>query len=326
MHLSKYIKLLLGVVSGSTLVTGCIYDDTDHCEWMYYMRIIVENHWENAPDASPEGIAYFFFPEDGNDPWRFDLPGKDGGEIKIPTGRYNLLMVNDDTSVVTFSNENSYSEMSASTVSGTLFSGADLSESDIAKLPELSDIKDQKVCVCPEMMWSYAVDGIDIELTDDDIIVPTYPRRIVCNYHYDITGVKNLDGVARMSGAISGMAESICLSNLEHSSEAALLPLEAQKKGDDVIHGDFLTYGLTSTPGMSNYLLLFVKLTDGKQYIYKFDVTAQTINAPDPMNVRIRIDGLNLPESIPGDTGAFDVSVDGWSTIVINLTADYVLP
>ncbi len=55
---------------------------------------------------------------------------------------------------------------------------------------------------------------------------------------------------------------------------------------------------------------------------YEFDVTEQARTAPDPMNVEIIIDGLTLPEvENPKPGGTFDVSVDGWTTIIIDIAS-----
>ncbi len=48
------------------------------------------------------------------------------------------------------------------------------------------------------------------------------------------------------------------------------------------------------------------------------------MNAPDPKNVLLKVRGLHLPEPEPSDTtdvgGGFDVGVEDWETIIIDLT------
>lgn len=317
MRLTSRLRLLTGIALCSTLLSGCIYDDLSDCPGMFYGNVRVEYHWDHAPDASPQGMACCFFPRDGGDVWVFDLPGRNGGEIKIPSGEYSFVSFNDDTSEITFSNSDDYSRMSASTSAGRLISGAVPGEVDSSQLPQLSDVAAQPVKRCPDMMWSYACGQVDIRAGNRNSVIPAHPRPIVRNYHYDITGVVNLQGVARMSGAISGMASEVILSDGSPEGEAAILPFGAMRQGADAIHGDFLTFGPAA--GTGNYLFLFVWLTDGRRYVYRFDVTRQVTEAPDPMDVWLRISGLELPESHPGEAGAFDVTVDGWTTIIINL-------
>ncbi len=58
-------------------VSSCIYEyDTCQPE----RGIIIVNDWELVAKASPKGMAFIFFPEDGSAPWRFDFPGMEGGQ------------------------------------------------------------------------------------------------------------------------------------------------------------------------------------------------------------------------------------------------------
>lgn len=308
------LRLVVGMAASCSLSCGCIYENQDDCPGKFYARIYVQNHWDYAPDASPDGMAYFFFPDGGGDAWRFDLPGRDGGEIKLPNGPYRFLTFNDDTSTLTFLDEDDYGSMRVTTLPTQLTGGA-----DITKQPQPEGVEGQEVLMCPDELWCYAGGSVNVELRKDPVVVPAYPRSMVCNYHFDITDVVNLQGVARMSGAISGMARWATLSSGERSAEAAIHPVPAHRQGKDAIHGDFLTFGRATAPGMKNYLFLMVRLTNGKQYMYKFDVTEQAVNAPDPTDVWLRIEGLKLPDSESGEGGAFEVTVDGWTTIDIHL-------
>ena len=62
----------------------------------------LEFDWKNAPQANPEGMCVFFYPEEGGEPVRFDFTGKTGGEIDIKVGRYKVLCYNNDTEAVQF--------------------------------------------------------------------------------------------------------------------------------------------------------------------------------------------------------------------------------
>ena len=80
-------------------VSSCIYEyDTCQPE----RGIIIVNDWELVAMASPKGMAFIFFPEDGSVPWRFDFPGMEGWMVNMPQGRYSMLSFNDDTYNVRF--------------------------------------------------------------------------------------------------------------------------------------------------------------------------------------------------------------------------------
>ena len=52
------------------------------------------------------------------------------------------------------------------------------------------------------------------------------------------------------------------------------------------------------------------------------DVCSSDLEAPDKMDVILKVGGIELPESGPpaGD-GAFDVTVDGWNTYIIDINS-----
>ena len=66
-------------------------------------------------------------------------------------------------------------------------------------------------------------------------------------------------------------------------------------------------------------LNLFVVLTDGRRFCYKFDVTTQVREASDPMNVEIVVRDLTIDVPDSGGTSGFDVNVDGWITEIVNI-------
>lgn len=331
------IRSLMCVLAIAIAMPSCVYDYEGDCEGDYYMRLTIKNHWTVTPEVFPEGMAYFFFPQSGGEPWRFDIPGADGGEVKVPNEAYRFVALNDDFTSVLLKDGDSYETMEVTTVAGNLLDGADDAVAASESLPSRSgDLDRQEVRMCPDMMWSDAMPSVVVgldELTytmshipDGDeemmkshgMILPTMMHPIVSTYHFTVSGVANLSGVKRICGAMSGLAASINLAGCCHSSEVVTVPVGVRRVDDTTLGGDFLTFGLPSDTEVKNVLSLFVWLTDGRRINYEFDVTEQTTAAPDPMNVWIRIDGLNIPESEPS-SGAFDVSVDTWNTIVINI-------
>ena len=60
-------------------------------------------------------------------------------------------------------------------------------------------------------------------------------------------------------------------------------------------------------------------IKDGRRFCYEFDVTDQVRTAPDPMEVLLTVRGLTIDKSDTGDGTGFDVSVDGWQTVTVNI-------
>ena len=68
----------------------------------HVVTVRVDFDWKNAPQANPEGMCVFFYPEEGGAPIRFDFAGKDGGPVEIKVGRYRILCYNNDTESLLF--------------------------------------------------------------------------------------------------------------------------------------------------------------------------------------------------------------------------------
>lgn len=61
--------------------------------------------------------------------------------------------------------------------------------------------------------------------------------------------------------------------------------------------------------------------TDGHNYYFKFDVTESILNAPDPLDIHLRLGPITIPllsGSGSGD-GGLDVGVDDWDFIIIDM-------
>lgn len=327
----NYPHKLLSLLLLPVMISSCIYDDLPVCDEI--MQLTIVNTWENAPQAAPEGMAYLFFPNGSIEPWRFDFPGRDAGTVNLPEGIYRFVMFNDDTAAIKFRVDDN-GELEAYCREGNILEGL---KGGIGK--EHVDYSREKVEICPDMMWSEGYPYVNLaydkvtydiptshaqnrRIIDYDKVMRTYPARIIARYTYEIVDVANTGGIRRMCAAMSGLASSITLNDGNRSPHAVTLPFAASKQGDNAITGKFLTFGLpaphnpTASP---NILYLFIWLTDGKRVEYQFDVTGQVTSAPNPLEVHIKLSGLNLPEvddePVPG---IFDPTVDGWEKIVIN--------
>lgn len=301
---------------------GCINEDIEKCPPAGDLKVMVDNHWTLAPGAAPEGMACFFFPSDGSAPWRFDIPGSIGGTVRIAEGAYSFITVNDDFSSVLLSGEDSYSTIEVTTMPAD-------------PLPVRSDAA-EKVMMSPDMLWSYATPSVKLAAGGISYtfvhpqtgktesvqlscpILFTYPRQIVSTYAVVINNVANLDGVVRISGALTGLASGRMLADGSRPGEPVTVPFNLKSQGKDTITGSFYTFGLPDTGSSANILHLYFWLSDGQKLSYEIDVTRQVAEAPDPLDVQINLDGIELPPAKPG-AGSFDVGVDGWKTIVINL-------
>lgn len=313
-------------------LSSCINDSEENCPDSY--SFIIESNWTDCPEASPEGMAYMFFPSDGSTPWRFDFPGRTAGKVNMRIGEYKVLSFNDDTYNILFRGDDSYSSFELYTPESKMLKS--IPKSEWNKLfPESRNVP---VVDCPDMVWGSAYysfsllyDGIRYTpsssyLTD---VKPIYSpkflliikqHQITPRYTYTIKDVKNLSGVKSMSAALSGMAGSMLLASGKRGNYPSTIAVNATSTDSTTISGNFCTFGVPQKPTTKNILSLFVVLKDGHQYCYQFDVTGQIRSAPDPMNVNLLLKNLILEKPESGSSTGFDVNVDGWETIIVNIT------
>lgn len=324
--------MLLVVAAAMLPMYGCgLIFEYDNCGPDSDSPFCVDADWKYAPEANPEGMAYIFYPSDGGGEWRFDFPGRQGGEARLPDGEFSVIAFNDDTSRILFSGTGSYDDLTFYCRRGGLYDGLG-GTIDNPLGPDVTD-SGEEVEICPDMLWcdndayfKLSAEGTavmkspggSVEYSDSRILT-LYPRQIIARYSYEVSDITNLRGVERVCASLSGMASSLRPSDM-HRGTPVTLPVKAEKKGDDALIGNFLTYGKSSAEGAANTLSLYIWLADGRKLHYDFDVSAQIDAAEDPMDVHIALSGLELPESAePVGGGGFDVSVDGWVTVIIDI-------
>ncbi len=321
--------LLPGILLG---LSSCnfIYE-YDNCPPDNQLTIV--NDWTAAPDADPEGMAYLFFPDDGGATWRYDFPGREAGAVNLQHGSYSFLSYNDDTYNVRFKEGDGYSGYVAYTDAAERVAFNIASDTSATALPQRMALSEQPLVKCPDMMLGCSYPRVDLAesvlsyltaensepVTSSAKVLTVHQRQLTARYSFIIHDVENLAGVKQMSAMFGGLAGSLNLATGAAGDYPSALPSKAVKASDTSISGNFITFGLPPQPDTDNVLSLLVQLTDGRKFNYEFNVTDQVRRAPDPLNVHVELCGLKLEVSDPADTGAFDVNVDGWTTVVINI-------
>lgn len=207
-----YILALL-VVSAATSCGPC--DKHCLCTPDVPLRDIeVLYDWSQAPGASPEGMAVLIY-DVGTEgmPWRYDLHPA-GGYIGVPQDSARAITYNNDTENLSFGNTGNYFTGKAYTHEGNLFDG--LSETWYGPGPESRADTDQRVLVQPDPLWLYSTDGLVV----NDSTALFRPVAVVARYNYLITGIKGLEGMARMCAAVTGLAGEIYLAGAIKGNEA----------------------------------------------------------------------------------------------------------
>ena len=334
------LSLWRGLGRGFLFLLLCSCEHKDLCyHHPHQVTIRVEFDWRNAPEANPEGMCVFFYPEEGGMPQRFDFLGANGGEINIAGGKYHLLCYNNDTKAIQFRGVDRFYTHEGFTREGSVLEPIYGSSYFSRNTPQARGSEEERVVICPDMLWGCT--ALDIDITESGVfytcvpekekdelvsvenreqVITLYPCEQVCHYSYEIRNVNNLRGASQMCATLSGMAGTQLMANEELGSECLTLPFEAHPNQETAqITGEFLTFGHHTENSSPHNLVLYVIFRNGQKYYYTFDVTHQVHTAPNPRRVHLIIEELTLPDNITDEGEGFEVEVDDWETVHVDL-------
>ena len=335
--ISLLLKALFAVVL-PLLLAGC-----DHKELCLHhdhtVRLRVNFDWRDAPEANPEGMVVFFYPEDPEGRYyRFDFRGTEGGYVDVAKGRYKMLTYNNDTYAINFLDTDTHDRHQAITREANVLEPMETRAAD--NIPRAPGSEQERVVLCPDEIWG--CNAVDVEVTalgvtyvcnpfisssEDEYQGPTvtehvitlFPHPMTCLYTYEVRNVRNINLIEAMSASLSGMSPSLYLFNEELHREPVTLPFEASKSQDGRIVGRFITFGHHEENTQSHRMMLYIRTYDGRQFSFgsqsdKFDVTDQVHSAPDRRRVHLIIDGIDVPTPVD-PPGSMDPQVDDWPEV-----------
>ncbi|MCM1077520.1 MAG: DUF5119 domain-containing protein [Bacteroides sp.] len=277
--------------------------------------ITVKFIWDNAPEAAPDGMTlYFFSLEDGGRVWRYDIAGRDGGSVELPSGSYRLLAYNNDLPRISFSDINSYNTFTANAAfsgSGTVYPPGTLYVGTVEALT---------VTPC----------GVEYVTPDGDIkqcnqgLIRCYPRRLTVNYTIKVRGMKGLKHLRSASAKLSGLAPSLGLvDDLPSGNAVSQIATLTPSTPDSLLTGQMSGFG-TAPDSSGNFLTVTIVRSDGKNYVKTFDVTGQVVNSMNVKDVLIVVEGFEIPDDVgpskPDTDVGIEVDIDGWDVINIDLS------
>lgn len=276
--------------------------------------VSVEYEWANTELYRPEGLANLFYSTHPSSQsyWRSDFRPS-GGTLRLPADNYDAVAFNNDTENIIFSEIDNLNTFSLSTP-----------EIDTSGIPDDQlPFPQQRLYRQPDRMWVALRKDIDIEESVEPQVIIFSPRRITRDYHVEMTGIEHLESALRYYAAISDLSPEFRICSLSPTGNAAtvgnfMLPID-----DTSISTTITNFG-ANPESEHQRLAVYMWLADGARKVYLYDVSDQIINAPDSMNLVIRVKGPSLPEITPGEGGSggdggLDVGVDNWDFIDIEL-------
>lgn len=309
--MKRIIKFIL------TLLIGWVSAACEHKELCYdhssYTEVEVVFDWRNHPDARPESMRLYLFPEEGGDPLLYEFPNHTGGVIRIRAGHYKAICYNSDTETIGFRNVGAFETFEAFALQGELAIRG-------SAAPRAEGTENERLALSPEYLYSDKRTDIHITVTTDKQKIILYPRQVVCRYQVEVRDVDNLKQVFTngVGGSLSSLSGGFMMGTGQPSAEVVTFPFSVTETEDLKLKGDFLTFGQSVSELRRHKLVIYVIMKDGSKRYYTFDVTKQVDDAADPYNVHIIVDALPLPKTLNTDEG-FQPEVEDWQDIYVDL-------
>ena len=314
-HIFRHMESSLLIPIAMCFFPGCRHKDIiEDIGQSGFPLVVVEYDWENHEIFRPDGMANLFYSthESSQSYWRSDFRPS-GGSLRLPADQYNVIAFNNDTENIVFSDIDNFDKFTLST-----------SEIDTSSIPDDQlPFPSQKLYHQPDRIWAALLNNIDIKDSSNFQTIKISPRRITREYHIEMTGIENLESALRYYALISDLSPAFKMSSLTQTGKAATVGNFMQPIDDTAISTTITNFG-PNKDSHQQRLAIYMWLADGARKVYMYDVTDQIREAPDSMNLVIRVKGPSLPQITPGEGGAaggggLDVGVDNWDFIDIEL-------
>lgn len=273
--------------------------------------------WDDAEDAHCSGVRVWIYDHNGENGYPVDINAA-GGYVSMKEGDYRIAAHNNDTEWITYSGEESYSTLTATTrdahILEPLYEGFNRAEEND---PSLLPNPDERVAVAPEPVFGTGTGDIHVAPGDE---VTLRVKPLCCTYTVTFVNTGSLAEVAHMSAAITGLSESALIFSGEISSNTVTHPFAVSAgKDDNSITGTFYTYGNHPEVDAEHKVALYLVMKNGKQYKFidgeTLFVGDQIDWVPDPRHVNIEVYGVSVPQenTSGGDNDVnWEISLEGW--------------
>ena len=274
------------------------------CEWEYNIESNVD--WEQVwkPEygisyddirpKEPEGVRVHIFNEDDQTETVRNLT-KQNSTIRFnQEGHYDMLFYNNDTEYIVFEGLESYNTASATTRGSSR----------------------SRAMNAPDMLFGAYVDSVHVQKSTQTNTMKVTLKPLVYTYLVRCEFAERADEIASATGALTGVACKVNLSNGRTTPDEGTISYDCTV-GDFGVQALVRSFGIPDYPN-PNYsrserkyeAYLEVRLKDGTNKQFKFDITEQMVKQPH--GGVILIEGIKMNDSGDG----FNVGVNGWGEVV----------
>lgn len=235
--------------------------------------------------------------------------GPDGGIVTLYEGYNDVLIYNNDTEYILFSNTDKVASTRATTRTRTraTYVGNEYANDN------------EETMTPPDMLYANYFEDLYVEKQEVPVDLEVTLQPLVYTYKVRYEFESGLEYVAIARGALSGMARSVLLYNGNTSEEAATILYDCEIT-DYGVRALINSFGIPAYPhpgyptraeGAKNALNLELLMRNGSMVVKEFDVTDQV--QAQPHGGVIVVSGIVVEEEEGTQgSGAFDVDVNDW--------------
>lgn len=266
--------------------------------------------WDGVADQLPEGVRIIFYPKDGKSEKVDTYLSARGGKVKVPPGRYSVVVYNYDTETVQIRNEGAYETIEAFTgyCNGLGIAGT------------------EKLVWGPDPLYVVNVEELQIKKSDETLLLIWKPKLVVKTYTFKVKA-EGLQYVSAIVGSVEGMASCYCLGRGCGMKGEAPIYFEGVVR-DEMVVGSFTTLGILgntvtgANDGLVKLILAFVK-TDQSLHKVEVNITDVITNSESggegeepskeielPLEEDIKVEKPDNPSG--GGDGGIGGEVGGW--------------
>lgn len=278
-------------------------------------NIYVVFEWNRAPAADVAGMTLWFYRQGGaGKVWRFDIAGRDGGEVELPSGTYSMLACNNDLPGIRFEDTDNAGAVHA-TARHRLADG---------------------IYANTGMLYSTFVNYVEVTpcgvryITSSGLVKECGYGRVRCQpdstatqYSVVLNHVTGIEGIRSVSAILEGVRASMYLENQCPSDTSVALWIDmALDSGGSMLSGRGCAF---SSQDDAHYRLTLRALrTDGRSMEKSIELKPENINIVTQHNVIIIVDGVNIPNDGPSaGIGGIGADVEGWEIVNIYPEASF---
>ena len=179
--------MLLVLLSSLLMLTGCsrrdILDDYP------VSGVEISLDWNGVTNKLPEGVRVIFYPKNAEGRKIDTYLSVKGGKVKVPPGRYSVVVYNYDTETVQIRGEEAYETIEAFTghCNGLGIAGT------------------EQLVWGPDLLYVVRIDDLKIENSEEELQLNWKPKLVVKTYSFKLK-VQGLEYVSSIVGSIEGMS------------------------------------------------------------------------------------------------------------------------